>query len=163
MSPEIQADKIQTMADNSYRPKTEIELVNWMKLNCYNPNRYAINGNFIAEGYGIERFGSLFVWFFKERDNLERLKYFLSESEVVEYAFNQIIADKWANSHCIGFTTKLEERDELREILAKMEIKFHQDSIPYFGLERPVYMTHVFGCDILKLEHLKEKYFKKIN
>src|SRR5690606_11984662 len=50
-------------------PKTEVELENWMKLNCYNFDSYSINGNFIYEGFGIEKNGSLYVWYYTEKGN----------------------------------------------------------------------------------------------
>ena len=57
-------------------PQTEIELENWMKLNCYNFDSYSINGNFIYEGFGIEKNGSLYVWYYTEKGNKNNLEIF---------------------------------------------------------------------------------------
>ena len=146
---------------NNYLPKTEKELESWMKENCYNFEGYSINGNFIYEGFGIDNFGGLFIWYYTDRGQMNKLKYFQSEPEIIEYAFNQIKDDKWAKTHCIGFTTSKEEKQNLEAILKDTSIDFFQDEIPYYGLEKPVYRTFVLGCDIKKTEHLKLKFYKE--
>ncbi|MCD2425511.1 hypothetical protein LQ567_22190 [Niabella pedocola] len=145
---------------NNYLPKTKKELERWMNDNCCNFNGYSINGNAIYEGFGIDNFGGLYSWYYTERGESKKIKYFQSEAEVVEYAFNQIKADRWARTHCIGVTTKAGEAKELGKILKALNVDFFQDEIPYNGLERPVYRTFVLGCDIKKAEHLKTKYYK---
>ena len=62
-------------------------------------------------------------------------------------------------SHCIGFTTSKTEMNELENILKERSIEYFQDEIPYFGPERPVYRTFIYGCDIYKTQQLKEKYY----
>lgn len=47
---------------------------------------------------------------------------------------------------------------ELKDELQKMDIGFIEDKIPYCGMESPVYRVFVFGCDIQRTTHLKEKY-----
>lgn len=148
------------MSDNNL-PKTEIELESWMKANCYNFNSYSINGNAIFEGFGIDKFGGLFIWYFTERGESNNLKYFQSESELIEDAFCQIKADKWATTHCIGFTTSKAEKEELANILKNTAVEFFQDEIPYYGPERPVYRTFVLGFNINNTKQLKEKYYKE--
>ena len=144
--------------DNSYLPKTENELESWMKDNCCNFDSYSINGNVIFEGFGIDRFGGLFIWYYIERGEKNNLKYFQSEAEIVEHAYNQIKADKWSKAHCIGFTTNKDEMRQLEDILKETGVEFFQDEIPYYGPERPVYRTFVLGCGINKTKHLKGKF-----
>jgi hypothetical protein len=144
--------------DSVYIPKTEIELENWMKENCFNFNSYSINGSSIYEGFGIDKSGGLYIWYYTERGQKDNLKYFQSEVEIVGYAFNQIKSDKWAKTHCIGFSEDVDKITDLKSELQKMRIEFFEDKIPYYGLERPVYRVFVLGCDIQKTEHLKEKY-----
>ena len=105
--------------DSNYLPKTKIELKNWMKENCFNLNSYSINGNSIYEGYGIDNSGGLFVWYYTERGQKDNLKYFKSEPEIVEHAFNQIKSDKWAKTHCVGFSTDLNRINDLKSELRK--------------------------------------------
>lgn len=145
--------------DSNYLPKTETELENWMKENCFNFNSYSINRNDIYEGYGIDNSGGLYIWYYTERGQKDNLKYFNSEPEVIEYAFNQIKSDKWAKTHCIGFSTDLNKINELKSELQKMKTEFFEDKIPYYGQDRPVYRLFVLGCDIKTTEYLKEKYW----
>src|SRR4051812_1750368 len=97
------------LIDNSQIPGTEIELEEWMKENCFNFNNYSVNGCVIHEGYGIDRAGGVFIWYYTERGQKNHLKYFQTEKEIVEYAYHQIKLDKWAATHCIGFTTDKNE------------------------------------------------------
>lgn len=145
--------------DNYYLPKTEIELESWMKENCFNFDSYSINGNNIYEGFGIEKDGELFIWYYAERGQKNNLEYFKSENEVVEYAFNQVKSDKWAKTHCIGFSTDLNIIAELKTELQKIKIDFFEDKIPYCGIDRPVYRIFILGCDIKKTGHLKKEYW----
>lgn len=48
--------------------ETIIELEKWLKENCYPMHGYSINGNAIYEGYGLEKNGGRFQWFYTERD-----------------------------------------------------------------------------------------------
>ncbi|SHH85671.1 hypothetical protein SAMN04488109_5614 [Chryseolinea serpens] len=147
--------------DKEMTPNTIIELEKWMKENCFNFNGYSINGNSIDEGLGIDKFGSLFVWYYTERGQTDNLKYFRTEKEIVEFAFNEIKSDKWANRHCIGFTTEKTEAKELTDKLNELNVEYTQDKIPYNGPNQPAYMTFVLGCDINKVSHLKDRYYKR--
>lgn len=147
--------------NNTYTPQTEVELETWMKENCYNFNGYSINGNAIFEGFGIDKSGEIYNWYYTERGQKEPLKHFQSEAEIVAHAYNQIKSDKWAKTHCIGFTTSKEEKNELESLLENADIAFLQDEIPYYGPERPVYRIFVFGCDFNQTKHLKDKYHKE--
>ena len=141
-------------------PQTEIELENWMKLNCYNFDSYSINGNFIWEGLGIEKNGPIFRWYYIERGEKNTLEIFRTEKEIIQFAYNQLIADKWANSHCIGFGFNKNEAEELANILKNSDIDYVQDEIPY-SINTSAYRTYVFGCDIQNVENLKIKYYKE--
>ncbi len=145
--------------DNNYLPKTEIELENWMEENCFNFNSYSINENSIEEGFGIDKSEGFYIWYYTERGQKNNLKYFQTEAEIVAYAFNQINLDKWAKTHCIGFSTDYNIINDLKSELQKMKTDFFNDKIPYYGIDRPVYRVFVLGCDIQKTEHLKEKYW----
>lgn len=140
-------------------PKSIIELEYWMKENCYNFISYSINGNNITEGFGIDQSNNLFNWYYTERGRKESLKSFKFEVEIVEYALNIIKSDKWAKTHCIGFSVDINKISELKSELRKMKIEYSDDEIPYYGIEKPVYRVFVLGCDIKKVRHLKEKYW----
>ncbi len=142
-----------------YLPMTVIELENWMKENCFNFNNYSISGNKIDEGFGIEITGDCFSWYFTERGGKDHLKSYKSESEIVEYAFNQIRSDHSAKMHCIGLSADKTKIDELKGKLQQLTIEYCDDEIPYFGKDKLVYRLFVSGCDIQKTEYLKEKYW----
>lgn len=140
-------------------PSTEIELEAWMKVNCFNFHNYSINGNLIHEGFGIERSEDLFIWYFTERGERSKIKVFETEGQIIEHAFSEINNDKWARTHCIGFTPDKDASTELANELYRLGFKYVQDKIPYFGLDGPIFRTFVFGCDIEPTEHLKSKYY----
>ncbi|MCW3161145.1 hypothetical protein [Chryseobacterium oryctis] len=142
-------------------PKTKIELKNWMESNCYDFRGYSIAGNSISEGFGIEENESSYIWYYTEYGKKENLKYFKLESEIIEYAFNHIKADKWAKANCIGFGTDKNESIKLTEILKNMKIDYFQDQIPF--TDEPIFRTFVFGCDIKKVSFLKNEYYHSYN
>ncbi|MFP3593205.1 hypothetical protein [Chryseobacterium sp. SIMBA_038] len=142
-------------------PETEVELEKWMIENCHNFGEYSINGNHIWEGFGIEKNGNFYHWYFTERGKREILEIFKTEKEIVEYAYKHISSNKWSTSHCIGFLFNEDESKELKNILQEMRIEYYQDKIPYSsGEKQTAYRTFVFGCDIKKVNDLKGNYFK---
>lgn len=145
--------------ESDHIPKTEIELENWMKENCFNFNSYSINGNSIFEGFGIDKTDGLYIWYFTERGQKRPEKHFSSEKEIIEHAFDQIKTDIWAKTHCIGLSTDQDKINELKNKLHKKKIEFIEDRIPYSDIDRPVYRVFVFGCDIKKTKHFKETYW----
>jgi len=139
-------------------PKTVTELENWMKAHCYNFESYSISGNSIYEGFGIDKSGTIFIWYYTERGQQQSLKYFGSEAEIVQHAYNEIKSDQWARTHLVGFCSDLSKTVLLKKELDTMNIKYMYDEIPYYGNRKPVYRVFVLGCDIKKTIHLKEKY-----
>ncbi len=139
-------------------PATISELEEWMRENCYNFTGYSINGNVIFEGFGIEKLGDQFSWYYTERGKKDTIRFFALESEVVEYAFNQIKDDKWASANCIGFSPNKVVIIELEAELQKNNIQSFGDSIPYYCDGRPAYRLFVSGRDFRKAEYIKEKF-----
>jgi hypothetical protein len=142
-------------------PETIKALEQWMKKNCFNFNSYSINGNRIYEGYGIEKQGEQFVWYYTERGQKSYLEYFQTEIEIIQYAFAQIQADKWATAHYVSFTMSEEDVTELCNGLEELQISFLHDEIPYYSHQKPAHRVFVFGCDINKVAHLKAKYYNE--
>lgn len=139
-------------------PSTLSELDQWMKDNCYANDSYAIAGRSIFEGYGISRDANGFHWYFTERGQQETIASFATESEAVAYAFNQISKDKTAQRHLVGFHKEKSAAKELIAELQNRKIVFEQDEIPYGGISDPRYRIFVFGCDILHVKDLQEKF-----
>ncbi|MCW3160166.1 hypothetical protein [Chryseobacterium oryctis] len=146
---------------NEKIPETEIELEDWMKKNCYNFDSYSVNGNFIWEGYGIDKNGPLYYWYYTEHGQKNNLEIFRSEKEIIEFAFTQISSDKWAKTHCIGFTLDEHKSSKLSEILKKQKIDFIQDKIPFYA-DKPAFRTFVLGCDIKQSEYLKTEFYEEL-
>lgn len=140
-------------------PKTVSELGHWMKEHCYNFESYSINGNSIYEGFGIENSGNMFIWYYTERGQQQNLKYFGLETEIVQYAYNEIKSDQWARTHLIGFSSDLSKIIQLKKELDNINIQYIYDEIPYYGNGKPAHRVFVLGCDIRKTIHLKKKYF----
>lgn len=126
------------------------QLDEWMTANCYRDDHFGIGNRTIHEGCGLDTFGSLYVWYYTERGKREDLKYFKTETEAVEYALKEIVADKFANAHLVGFIKEKEKLEELVTELRKRGISHWKDEIPYGGLHYPRTRVFVTGCDIKK-------------
>jgi hypothetical protein len=87
---------------------------------------------------------------------------FKTEEAIIQFVFNVISNDKWAASHCIGFLFEKEKNEELKNKLKAIDIEFHSDEIPDYGIENPAYRVFVCGCDINKVEYLRSEYYKPV-
>jgi hypothetical protein len=134
------------------------QLDEWMTVNCYRDDYFAIGNRNIHEGCGLDTFGSLYVWYYTERGNRQNLKYFQTEMEAVEYALKEISADKFANAHLVGFIKEKTELDQLLTELQARGISYWKDEIPYGGLHDSRTRVFVTGCDICEVLDLKERY-----
>ncbi|PPK93930.1 hypothetical protein LY01_02152 [Nonlabens xylanidelens] len=131
--------------------ETEIELEQWMKSNCYTFNSYSINGSFIHNGFGLDNNGGLYSWYYTERGERRTLKYFKTEEEAVNYAFDQIKSDQYANRNYIGMIKEKHRLNEIISELKKRNIEYWTDEIPYGGFEDMRTRIFVIGCDIKKV------------
>lgn len=143
-------------------PQTSKELASWMKARCYNFDRYSIGGNSICEGFGLEKAGSSYLWYYTERGQRTEVVSFTTEQEAVAHAYQQIVADKWATAHYVGLTDNQAEAQELAGRLGSLGIAFWQDELAnFYALQRPAYRTFVSGCDINRAEFLKRQFYHK--
>lgn len=131
------------------------ELKNYMIENCYNNNFYSIDGNVIHEGFGIDKWGELYIWYYTERGERENLKYFNTEQEIVEYAYKIIIEDKYAISHLIKYTNDINIKNSIIDELIKRQIDYWIDEIPSFN--QVFFRIFVIGCDVNKVRYLMGK------
>lgn len=102
---------------------------------------------------------NMFIWYYTERGQQQNLKYFGSETEIVQYAYNEIKSDQWARTHLIGFCSDLSKILQLKKELDNLNIQYIYDEIPYYGNDKLAYRVFVLGCDIKKAVHLKKSYF----
>lgn len=140
--------------------KTCLELEQWLGENCYHFNGYSINGNSIYEGFVLDKFETIYRWYYIERGQKGVIQYFKTELEAVIFAFQHITADKLAKTHCIGFTRSQVKANQLIGILEDLKIDYTEDKIPYGGVQKPVYRIFIVGCAILKVGYLKKDYFE---
>jgi len=135
------------------------QLDEWITENCY-AETYAIGNRNIHEGFGLDSFGTLYVWYYTERGERQNLNYFQTEKEAVEFAFKKITADKFAKSHIVGFINDKQSGLDLETELQKRNIDFWKDEIPYYGLAKSTTRIFVIGCDVKKVLDLQAKYGK---
>lgn len=137
--------------------KTEFQLEQWLKENCYSMNSYSINGNFIYEGYGLENNDGLYQWYYTERGEKKVLEYFATENDAVQYALKTIKADEHANRNYIGmYNSQIEVKKVISE-LEKRGIEFWTDIIPYGGINDLRTRIFAIGCGIKKVQDLIKK------
>lgn len=120
-------------------------------------NSYCINGNIIHEGFGLEKNGGLFQWFYTERGDKRILEYFSTEKEAVQYALNKIILDEHANRNFIGMYKSKEEAERVLKELRNRKIEYWSDIIPYGGIDDMRTRIFVIGCGIKKAQDLINK------
>ncbi len=137
--------------------KTELELEQWMKENCYPMNGYSINGNFIYEGFGIENNGGLYQWYYTERGDKRTLEYFATEKDAVKYALRVIKTDEHANRNYIGMYKSDQEVEQILSELKNRGIEYWTDKIPYGGINDWRIRIFVIGCGINNAQDLIRK------
>ena len=75
------------------KPKSISELVEWMKSIEVGQTSYPFQGEMIHEEMGIQKWGSLYIWYYIERGERKNLDYFQTEEEIVEFAYNHVLAE----------------------------------------------------------------------
>jgi hypothetical protein len=138
--------------------KTLKDLDDFMKINCYNLDIYSVGEQPKYDGFGIEKWGELFVWFYVERGERENLNYFASEQEAVIFVYNIISKDKFAKSNLLTSVENPKLKEELIEELNSRNIKYWTDEIPYLGKYNKLTRFFIIGCDIKKAISLLNKF-----
>ena len=134
------------------------DLEKWLAENCikntFTPgNRYETD-----EGFGIENYNGIFIWYHAERGQKENIKYSRTEKEIVDYAFEIIKNDKYLNSHLVGSLNDALLYENLLNELKKRNIDYWSQEISQ-GAGKSLFRVYVYRCDIKKVTDLKEKYF----
>ena len=72
--------------------KTIVDLENYFVVNHPDKDNFIIGnfGKYGFDGFGLDKQGSLYVWFYYEKNDKQNLKYFDSETKAVEFALNEI-------------------------------------------------------------------------
>ena len=71
------------------------ELEKYLEDECYSFIEISIGKHYTHEGIVIEKNGNAYEFGYSERGNKKIIKSFASEQELVEYALEKLIADKW--------------------------------------------------------------------
>ena len=134
------------------------ELEDWMADNCI-INKITPGKRYETdEGLGLEKYGNLYIWYHSERGEKQNLNYFETEKEAVEFVYEYLRKDKYANSHIVGYFKDRKLKSELITELKKRNIKYWNDEIPQWGVNNNILRIFVYRCDINKVTDLKEKY-----
>ena len=132
----------------------------WMKNNGCNFLSYNIDSAGIAEGYILAPVGSAYHWMYTERGKETVVERFANECDAVSFAYQQIKSDGWAWSHMVGILDGKKELNALKESLTRMQIKYHEDSIPYGGKYDLRYRVFVHGSQADAVSDLRKKFGK---
>ena len=135
--------------------KTLIELNDFLIKKCYNTEYYSINKSPKSDGLCIEKWGELFVLSYFERGRSENIDYFEDEVKAVEFVYDLILKDKYANSHLIAALNIPAKKNELRNKLNYRNINYWMDEIP--TLNGNTTRFFIIGCDIKKVVDLIDK------
>lgn len=139
-------------------PKTVQTLKAWMEKCGCNFESYQIDSSPIVEGYILAKVGDSYHWTFTER-GVERVdQVFGNEAEAVSYAYEKIKADGWAWSHIVGFVKTKKDLMALKSSLDKLQLPYHEDSIPYGGKADIRYRVYVHGSARELVSELRKKY-----
>jgi hypothetical protein len=134
------------------------ELEDWMVENCMN-NKITPGNRFETDdGVGLEKYGDLYIWYHSERGEKENLKFFNTEKEATEFLYEYLRKDKYANSHLVGRFKDRNLKSELIIELKKRNIKYWNNEISQWGINKNIMNVFVYRCDIKKVIDLKEKY-----
>ncbi len=134
------------------------ELEDWMVENCMN-NKITPGNRFETDdGDGLEKYGDLYIWYHSERGEKENLKFFNTEKEATEFLYEYLRKDKYANSHLVGRFKDRNLKSELIIELKKRNIKYWNNEISQWGINKNIMNVFVYRCDIKKVIDLKEKY-----
>lgn len=140
-------------------PKTVQALKSWMEECGCNFQSYQIDSLPILEGYILAEVRDTFHWIFTERGVETVVRVFGNETDAVSYAYEKIKADGWAWSHVVGFVKTKKELMALKSSLEKLQIPYHEDSIPYGGKSDIRYRVFVHGSAAELVSELREEYF----
>ena len=111
------------------------ELEKYLEDECYSFAEISIGKHYAHEGIVIKKNGDAYEFGYSERGNKGIIKSFSSEQELVEYALEKLLADKW-------------------------NISFERNDVPNYSQGKNAYRIFVFGKDYLKLAEFTKKYYR---
>ena len=134
------------------------ELEKYLEDECYSFAGINIGKHYVHEGIVIEKNGDLYEFGYSERGNKRIIKSFSSERELVEYALEKLLADKWNKAHLVAWVWSEAEIQQAEQELKNYNISFERNDVPNYSQGKNVYRIFVFGKDYLKLAEFTKKY-----
>jgi hypothetical protein len=107
----------------------------------------------LGDAFALDLVDGKFEWFFVERGLRGKADIsFDSEDEACQFAYKALSADKWAQSHLVGFFKNQVDAEEFAGQLREKGIESNFDRIPYGGPQDPRFRVIVFGTDVFRVE-----------
>ncbi|MCI9078896.1 MAG: hypothetical protein HFH68_08230 [Lachnospiraceae bacterium] len=137
------------------------ELEKYLEDECYSFNEISIGKHYAYEGIIIKKIQEKYIFGYSERGNMDIIKSFEYEKDLVNYAFEALSTDEWAKAHLVAWTWSEPEIINAEKELKDMDIKFKRNDIPNYSKNTTAYRIFVFGKDTLRLDSFRAKYFMK--
>lgn len=134
------------------------ELEKYLEDECYSFIEISIGKHYTHEGIVIEKNGNAYEFGYSERGNKKIIKSFASEQELVEYALEKLMADKWKKAHLVAWVWSEAEIQQAEQELGNYNINFERNDVPNYLQGKNAYRIFVFGKDYLKLAEFTKKY-----
>lgn len=136
------------------------ELEAWLEEHCYNFDFLSIGRHYGQEGEIFKYEDGSYVHSYSERGSQRVIERFATEKELVSYAYELLLKDKWSKAHIIAFVYDEKEIRKAESQLNERGIAFERNDIPNYRKGVTAYRIFVFGRDILKCDDLKKDYMK---
>jgi hypothetical protein len=141
------------------KPANIEELKNWMAEQCFNEFCFAVTdipNSF--QGYALDKKDGNYRWFHTDPMGDTVLKISTNEMEIVKFAYDQMVNEKSARFHLIGFHWDRTKIDELLDELTKRNVEYEVDTIEHNDEKEFHIRVFVVGCDIKKVKDLENLY-----
>lgn len=136
------------------------ELEAWLEEHCYNFDFLSIGRHYGQEGEIFKYEDGWYVHSYSERGSQRVIERFATEKELVSYAYELLLKDKWSKAHIIAFVYDEKKIRKAESQLNERGITFERNDIPNYRKGVTAYRIFVFGRDILKCDDLKNDYMK---
>lgn len=136
------------------------ELEKYLEDECYSFAEISIGKHYTHKGIVIKKNSDAYEFGYSERGNKEIIKSFSSEQELVEYALEKLLADKWNKAHLVAWVWSEAEIQQAEQELKTYNISFERNDVPNYLQGKNAYRIFVFGKDYLKLTEFAKKYYR---
>ena len=150
--------KNSTMNPEASMPATLIELADYLRAECYQPEFYNIGPSWshCCDTYCIELTTAGYEAFHVERGQRSGPIWIDGNESAACRAFIALLdGERWSRSHCIAFTASLTEIQRIEGELGSRGIQATRNDIPAFsGPNNPRFRLFVTGRDKITVDQL---------